>query len=201
MTVVLDLDETLVCSYRADCVPGWLKTSGVLPSFKVQYGSDPSTCSVLVYERPGLREFLARASRVAELVLFTAGIPAYARPVADFLDPVNKVFQAKLYRDACVTTEWRENVKDLSLLGRNLSRTVLIDNSPYSFLLQPCNGIPCLPYRGNPQDNQLLRVILPLIESLSLLADIRPVLRERFCMEKWFAHKGVTAHPRGVGLG
>lgn len=49
------------------------------------------------------------------------------------------------------------HVKDLAKLGRDLRRTVIVDNNPFSFILQPSNGIPCVPFTGdNPQDNEVV---------------------------------------------
>lgn len=53
--------------------------------------------------------------------------------------------------------EYREHVKDLSCLSKDLCRTVIVDNNPFSFLLQPMNGIPCIPFSaGQPHDDQVL---------------------------------------------
>lgn len=49
---------------------------------------------------------------------------------------------------------YREHVKDLSGLGRDLRRTVIIDNNPFSFVLQPLNGIPCVPFTGEHSEDQ-----------------------------------------------
>ena len=54
--------------------------------------------------------------------------------------------------------EYREHVKDLSCLSKNPCRVVLVDNNPFSFLLQPLNGIPCVPFTaGQPHDTQVSR--------------------------------------------
>lgn len=42
--------------------------------------------------------------------------------------------------------EFREHVKDLSCLIKDLCRLVLVDNNPFSFLLQPLNGLPCISF-------------------------------------------------------
>ncbi len=68
---------------------------------------------------------------------------------------------------------------------------VLVDNSPWSFVRQPNNGVPCVPYRGSATDTALLGVILPLLEALSHAPDVRPLLRRRFGMPGWFRGKGV----------
>ena len=45
--------------------------------------------------------------------------------------------------------------KDLSIIGRDLSKVILVDNSPFSYLYQIANGVPILPYY-NGQDQELL---------------------------------------------
>ncbi|KAI0519878.1 hypothetical protein KFK09_007339 [Dendrobium nobile] len=146
---------------------------------------------VTVFERPGLREFLQQISEFADLVLFTAGLEGYARPLVDKIDVDNK-FTHRLYRPATVSTEYREHVKDLLSISKDFCRIVLVDNNPFSFLLQPLNGIPCVPFSaGQPYDEQLLGVILPLLKRLSLQKDVRPVLHERFNMPEWFKQHGI----------
>ena len=69
--------------------------------------------------------------------------------------------------------------KDLGILGRPLARTVLIDDSNTSFMLQPDNGIPIPAFHGDPHDRNLVSV-LPLLRSLGELDDVRPALRAKF---------------------
>lgn len=50
-------------------------------------------------------------------------------------------------------------MKDLTCLSKDLCRVVLVDNNPFSFLLQPQNGIPCIPFStGQPRDDQVVNV-------------------------------------------
>lgn len=85
----------------------------------------------------------------AEIVLFTAGLEDYARPIVDALDQNYKgSFQGRrLYRPATVSCDLYPCIKDLSKLGRDLRRTVLIDDTPLAFLNQPDNGIPIYGFR------------------------------------------------------
>uniref|UniRef100_M1CL25 Mitochondrial import inner membrane translocase subunit TIM50 n=1 Tax=Solanum tuberosum TaxID=4113 RepID=M1CL25_SOLTU len=56
--------------------------------------------------------------------------------------------------------EFREHVKDLSCISEDLCRVVIVDNNPFSFLLQPLNGIPCISFSpGQPHDNQVQGMI------------------------------------------
>ncbi|MBA0601967.1 hypothetical protein Gorai_002168 [Gossypium raimondii] len=153
----------------------------------------PKINYVTVFERPGLQDFLNQLSEFAELVLFTAGLEGYARPLVDRIDAENR-FSLRLYRPSTVSTEYREHVKDLTCISKDLCRTVIVDNNPFSFLLQPVNGIPCIPFSaGQPHDTQLLGVLLPLLKHLSQEKDVRPVLYDRFRMPEWFQKQGIPS--------
>ena len=39
-------------------------------------------------------------------MIFTAGLEDYARPIIDALDPDNKLFAHRIYREGCVKTEY-----------------------------------------------------------------------------------------------
>nr|DAD28027.1 TPA_asm: hypothetical protein HUJ06_029495 [Nelumbo nucifera] len=178
LTVVLDLDETLVCAYETFSLPAIVRNQAIeagLKWFELECVSSdkesdgkPKVNHVTVFERPG-----------------------YARPLVDRID-VEKRFSLRLYRPSTISTEYREHVKDLSCLSKDLCRIVIVDNNPFSFLLQPLNGIPCIPFSaGQPYDEQLLEVLLPLLKHLSLQKDVRPVLYERFHMPEWFQKHGI----------
>ncbi|CAN0837970.1 Carboxy-terminal domain RNA polymerase II polypeptide A small phosphatase 1 [Linum grandiflorum] len=203
LTVVLDLDETLICAYETSSLPPALRsqaTDAGLKWFELECVSSDKECDgkpkinyVTVFERPGLHEFLKQLSEFADLVLFTAGLEGYARPLVDRID-TEKLFSLRLYRPSTTSTEYREHVKDLSRISNDGRHIVIVDNNPFSFLLQPLNGIPCISFSaGQPQDTQLLDVILPLLKHLSEEMDVRPVLYERFHMPEWFQKHGIPA--------
>eukprot|EP00775_Hariotina_reticulata_P011272 gene11273-11422_t len=134
--------------------------------------------------------FLSQLAQFAELVLYTAGNASYAQPLVDLLDPHRQLFRARLFADSTVRVCGRDGVKDLAGFGRDLSRVVLVDNNLHSFLLQPSNGLPCQPYHGANSDGQLMGVILPLLQSLAQLDDIRPLLAAKFRVREWLASRG-----------
>ncbi|CAI8597344.1 unnamed protein product [Vicia faba] len=200
LTVVLDLDETLICSYETSRLPDTLKTKATqagLNWFELEcvcaneeVDGKPKINYVTVFERPGLKEFLRQLSEFAELVLFTAGLEGYAKPLVDIIDTEN-LFSLRLYRPSTVNTKNREHVKDLTCISKDLSHIVIVDNNPFSFLLQPNNGIPCVPFSaGQPDDTQLIDVILPLLKHLSDQKDVRDVLHDAFGMPEWFQQHG-----------
>ncbi|OIW16192.1 hypothetical protein TanjilG_18907 [Lupinus angustifolius] len=203
LLVVLDLDETLVCAYETSSLPAALRNQAIeagLNWFELECVSSdkegegkPKINYVTVFERPGLKEFIRQLSEFADLVLFTAGLEGYARPLVDRIDIENR-FSLRLYRPSTTSTEYREHVKDLTYISKDLCRIVIVDNNPFSFLLQPVNGIPCIPFSaGQPHDTQLLDVILPLLKQLSEQKDVRPMLYEKFHMPDWFQKQGIPA--------
>lgn len=84
MTLVLDLDETLVhCS--TEQLPGAELT------FPVMYGG--REYEVFVRRRPHFEEFLKRVSQLFEVVVFTASQEVYASRLLDLIDTENKYVQ------------------------------------------------------------------------------------------------------------
>jgi len=69
-------------------------------------------------------------------------------------------------------------VKDLSLLGRDLSRTIIIDNISDNFIIQPDNGIFISTWYDDMSDN-FLEEISPLLIEISdkKVSDVRKGLR------------------------
>ncbi len=93
----------------------------------------------------------------AEVIMFTAGLEDYACPIANRLQQQYSAFKHRLYRPATVGSPSYPCIKDLSRLGRDLKRTVLVDDTPLAFLNQPDNGIPILGFRCAA--NFLIRVL------------------------------------------
>lgn len=69
-------------------------------------------------------------------------------------------------------------MKDLSLLGRDLNKTIIIDNISDNFILQPDNGIFISTWYDDMSDN-FLREITPLLTELveKRVADVRVGMR------------------------
>ncbi|KAM9286916.1 LOW QUALITY PROTEIN: carboxy-terminal domain RNA polymerase II polypeptide A small phosphatase 1 [Morus bassanus] len=102
-------------------------------------------------------------------------IAQYADPVADLLDKWG-AFRARLFRESCVFHRGNY-VKDLSRLGRDLRRIIIVDNSPASYIFHH-NAVPVASWFDNMADTELLD-LLPFFERLSKVEDVYAVLKKQ----------------------
>jgi CTD small phosphatase-like protein 2 len=160
-TLVLDLDETLVhCS---------------ISPFE---GFDEIRESIYISYRPYLINFLEKVSQLFEVVVFTASEQEYASMVLNRIDPENKYIHHRLYRDSWLPLNGNY-IKDLSMLGRDIDKTMIIDNSVIAFSLNIDNGIPIQSYSGNKQDDELYKLIQVIDYAFGIVSEANQVnLRE-----------------------
>ncbi|KAM0253218.1 hypothetical protein ACHAP5_000690 [Fusarium lateritium] len=165
--LVLDLDETLVHSsfkqilHQAD--------------FTIPVEIEGNYHNVYVIKRPGVDEFMKRVGELYEVVVFTASVSKYGDPLLDQLD-IHKVVHHRLFRESCYNHQGNY-VKDLSQVGRDLKDTIIIDNSPTSYIFHPQHAVPISSWFSDAHDNELLDLI-PVLEDLAgpNVADVSLVL-------------------------
>lgn len=151
LTLVLTLDDLLIHS-EWDTKNGW-RTA----------------------KRPGLDYFLGYLSQYYEIVIFSSNSQMFSEKVVSKLDRYHAYISYALYREACRYKDGKL-IKDLSLLNRDLGKTVMIDVNDEAWSLQPDNAIPMAPWDGTP-DDQLIKLI-PMLEYLATqpVKDVRPIL-------------------------
>ena len=104
-------------------------------------------------------------NKIFELIVFTAGTQEYADPILNIIDK-KKFFDKRLYRQHCVILD-NVFVKDLSKLGRDLSKVIIIENTPQNFKLQKENGIFIKNFYGEDKTDSALLDLIPILKIVS----------------------------------
>lgn len=167
-TLILDLDETLI---HAD-FDGKFKNHDHIVTFKY----DDEEISVPIFIRPELSSFLETVNELFEIVVFTAGKKEYADAVLNFLDPENKFFKFRFYRENCINIKNKVFIKDLRIFSnRKLENIIVLDNSMYSFTNQLSNGILINSFYHDKSDKELSNALAYLVNYLHKTSDIRSI--------------------------
>ncbi|KAL8797363.1 MAG: hypothetical protein Q9195_000518 [Heterodermia aff. obscurata] len=180
-TLVIDLDETLIHSLAK----GGRMSSGHMVEVKLSsaVGFGGTTLGAqhpilyYVHKRPHCDDFLRKVCKWYNLVVFTASVQEYADPVIDWLEQERKYFSGRYYRQHC-TFRNGAYIKDLSSVEPDLSKVMILDNSPLSYVFHEDNAIPIEGWINDPTDNDLLHLI-PLLEALQYVTDVRALLALR----------------------
>ena len=161
-TLVLDLDETLI-------------------HFSINAQNEGH-----LFFRPYLFHFLNTVSEYYELIIFTAGLKEYAKIVLDLIENRmgKKIFDYRLYREHTEPNDEGIFIKDLSKIGRNLQKIIIVDNTKENYELQNDNGIEIKSYYGFDskkmdlmEDNIILdndKCLLELEKILIKIAEEKP---------------------------
>ena len=135
LTIVLDLDETLIRFNNGNLI-----------------------------KRPGLYNFLDKLlEENCELIIFTASNKEYADNIIDEIEIEKEYFNKRLYRENTVLIG-SNYVKDISKLGRELSKTIIIDNDVTCFCLQKTNGILIKEFYANDIEEKNDKILFNLLK-------------------------------------
>ena len=149
LTIVLDLDKTLIyCEDEED------------ENYEEEEDEEKEEeVKNEIILRPGLYEFLDSLMKLkCELIIFTSSKKQKADEYINKIEKNKKYFNKILYRDYC-TLIGAAYVKDISKLGRDLSKTIIIDNDLGCFYLQQENGILIKSFNWEKDDKNLFNLL------------------------------------------
>ena len=183
--LLLDLDETLIHSEFRDSSNykslDRIKQNSKCYNRSFSYIDDNYQYYFDIYFRPFLFDFLHEIKNYFDLAIFTASSKGYADIIINYIDPNKEFFKFCLYREACIPIQKYIYIKDLRIIKNyNPMNIIIMDNSLYSFINQPSNGMLIYSFYSNHKDNQLLHAKNFLIKYLYPAEDVRIEI------EKWF---------------
>lgn len=128
-------------------------------------------------KRPGVDYFLGYLAQYYEIVIFSSKYQVYSEKPVMALDPYRSSISYALYREASRYQKGKI-IKDLTHLNRDLGKTIIVDADPDAYSLQPDNAVALKPWKGDPNDQQLVKLI-PFLEWLASqpIKDVRPILK------------------------
>lgn len=180
-TLVLDIDETLVHSVQTvdkDVIYDH--------TFDVEYLGIRRTIGM--NKRPFVEQFLAWCGEHFEVVTFTSGIKPYSDQVMKILDPKGEIVKHRLSRDHCMMHTESIYFKNLEYLRRDLTQTLIVDNSPIVFAFQLDNGVPIEPYYGEEKEDIELLKLKNFLEEVLKAEDVRLLIQKKFKMRAFLAY-------------
>ena len=196
-TLVLDLDETLIhyffskISIKDEPHYGYFSSDdsyGLFNNYLIEEESEREKVDENNYDsikigmfllRPYAKQFLRELNNYYEIEIFTTGTKEYCDRVLQLLDLDNNLIKYRLYKHHIALNDANISVKDLSLLGRDLSKTIIVDNLDGNFRLQPNNGLPIITWKGDINDYSLkyLTIILKNIV-INKVQDVRKIIKK-----------------------
>ena len=126
LSLVVDLDQTIIHATVDPTVADWQKdednpnhnaVKDVRSFLLKDDGPEKKGCWYYIKLRPNLEDFLENVSKIYELHIYTMGTRAYAKNIADIIDPEHKIFGDRiLSRD-----------ESGSMTAKNLQRLFPVD--------------------------------------------------------------------------
>ena len=143
-SVVFDLDETLI---------------------NIEF-KDIANNKCILHLRPGLFSFLSDIKPYCELMTFTSASKEYAQPIINEIESKAKYFDYNFFREHSIIYG-NDFVKDISRIGRDMKKIIIIDNMEENFRLNIKNGIKIKAFYGDQNDNilyELKKILLKIFK-------------------------------------
>jgi carboxy-terminal domain RNA polymerase II polypeptide A small phosphatase len=171
--IVLDLDETLV--YSVDSCQYDKQSPSELEFF--------SCGDLTVYKRPNVQVFISTLLEWFDVSIWTAGTEEYAHIIASELFRENVDRLRFIMTSANVSLRYDHEIGEYSKIkplkkvvkkGFKLANILHIDNTPSTFSVNYGNGILVRTWTGQPNDDELM-LLLVFLEWLGPLENVRRI--------------------------
>ena len=168
-SLVLDLDETLICIKRDS-------------NNNIKLNKNNLIALIL---RPGLLDFLHKMKQIYELILFSSATSEYVSPVIKSIEKKEKYFEHILYRQHVTYDDNGNFFKNLNLLNRDVKNILIVDDNYQNFKHHKLNGICIKPFYGNAyNDKNTLKILGNILYKIRYDADITGDIRISLNKEK-----------------
>ena len=115
--------------------------------------------------RPRLYLFFEAIKPYYEIISFTNESKYFSDSIIKIIDPKNKYFDYNMYREH-LTFDGKEFVVNISKLGRDIKKVIVVDNNVDNYKLNPENGIQIKSYlQHKPEDDEVLLALENLLIS------------------------------------
>ena len=151
-TLLISLDETLI-------------------HFKID-NKTKDTKKGVIQLRPWLNEFLSEIKPYYEIIVFSNGDKKYTELIINALDKKKLFFDDKLFRDNCVIVN-NDFVKDIRIIGKDITKVIIVDNLIQNYRLQIENGINIKSFYGEINDKILVELGNILVKIAQMGGDVR----------------------------
>jgi TFIIF-interacting CTD phosphatase-like protein len=167
MNIILDLDSTVISSL----IPSEVQPNNLISHKMENY--------FIVYERPGLQEFLDYLFGSFNVAVWTAASKDYALFIADkiLLQNKNRKLDFILHDYHGHISEQRSSCpKDLNLIWKifgpkyTAENTIIIDDYEEVFKYQMCNSYPIPPFNASDPDAYSDQELIKLQNKLKLIS-------------------------------
>ena len=116
--------------------------------------------------RPGTLSFLDSVGKFYELIIFSTESQDFVDLITDAIEEDEIYFDHRLYRQHTLI---RNNnfIKDLTMVGRPLDKTIIVDNMPKNFALQKENEILIKSFYGEDKDDNALEELGKILVNIA----------------------------------
>ena len=169
-SLVLDLDETLICIKRDN-------------NNKIKHDKFNNLMTLIL--RPGLLDFLHKMKKLYELILFSLGTSEYVSPIIKNIEKKEKFFEHILYREHVTYDDNGNFFKNLNLLNRDVKNILIVDDNSKNFKYHKSNGICIKPFYGDLNNDKItLKILGNILFKIRYDADLTGDIRISLNKEK-----------------